>query len=236
MKYIKKGGRPHTYKDWCNRVRGTGEEDYRELRNPEKTDLHLNLLKEQGWLCAYTMKRVDLISSHIEHIKPETLCRAQLKGSDLYYDNLVACYPRAGMKKGYRYGAPLKDDWWENDGIEFISPLHPICEKRFRFDLRGKIAAVRSKAAVTTIDVLDLNHQSLKDERKRSIDIFIYGPTGDDPLSAAKANQAKIDICKRYSEGQFPEFCIAIRDALDEYLKILKKKALQKKYAAQKRK
>lgn len=85
MKYIRKTGAPHEYLSWRNRVRGTLDEDYRCLRNPEKAGLHCALLREQGWLCAYTMRRIDENTSHIEHIKPEGLCRSDQAGSDLDY-------------------------------------------------------------------------------------------------------------------------------------------------------
>lgn len=157
MKYIQKAGAPHAYKAWCNRVSGTWEADYRELKNPEKADLHSHLLKEQGWLCAYTMQRVDL---------------------------------------------------------------------------GGQIAAIGNHAAARkTIEVLALNHDSLIDARKRVIEEFIYGT---DPLSPAKATQAKAIICQRSSDGRFHEFCVAIRDALDDYLKVLQKNARRRKFARRK--
>ncbi len=236
MKYIRKTGMPHEYKIWRDAVRGTSQENYPELQNPEKRILHSTLLEEQGWLCAYTMKRIDIMSSHIEHIKPQTLCRDELAGSDLDYDNLVACFPGEGMKKGNRYGAQIKDNWWENGGADFVSPLHPACETRFQFDLSGGVSAVRNHAgAKKTIEVLKLDHDSLIDDRKRVIREFLYGPNGDDPLPQAKALQAKSVIgSEQDAEGRFYEFCIAICDALDAHLKNLQKAARQKKFARRK--
>ena len=232
MKYIKKTGMPHEYKAWRNLVRDTSQEHYHQLQNPQKRILHSKLLEEQGGLCAYTMKRIDLTSSHIEHIKPETLCREELTGADLDYDNLVACFPREGMKKGNRYGAQLKDNWWKNDGADFISPLHPSCEERFQFDLSGKISATKNHAeAKKTIEILKLDHHSLTDDRKRAIEAFIYE---DGVLSQAQAMQARAQICSRGTDHKYYEFCIAIRDALDAYVKNLKKVARQKKFARRK--
>ena len=235
MKYIKKTGPPHSYKIWRSQVRGTGGEDYSQLKNPQKADLHRNLLKEQGWLCAYTMQRIDLDTSHIEHIKPESVCRLEQVGLDLDYNNLVTCFPREGMKKRNRYGAPKKDHWWKNDGVDFVSPLHPMCEKRFSFQLDGTISAVNHHFAATqTIQLLGLSHPTLTDVRKRVIDQFLYGPSGDDPLSHAQAHRAKDDICTRSADGCFHEFCVAIRNALDEYLKNLQRVARRRKFARRK--
>src|SRR5437773_9855241 len=132
MKYVRKAGSPYSYRTWCNHVRGTANENYSSLQNPQKRNLHHALLREQGCLCAYTMQRIDENSSHIEHIRPESVCRAERIGSDLDYTNLVACFPRDGMRRRYRYGAQWKGDWWQNDGTEFVSPLIQNCETRFR--------------------------------------------------------------------------------------------------------
>ncbi|MGE0681770.1 MAG: retron system putative HNH endonuclease [Candidatus Binatia bacterium] len=235
MKHIQKGGPPHDYAAWCSRVKGTNEEDYRRLQNPAKANLHLSLLKEQGWLCAYTMKRIDEASSHIEHIKPESLCRSDKLGSDLDYKNMTACYPRVGMSGQCRYGAQAKGQWWNQDGTMFVSPLHPNCEKRFRFYLDGRIEAVGGgQAALNTIDVLKLDHATLTDERRRVIHEFVYGPSGADPLSTAKVKLAIQNIYTP-NHGKFYEFCKAIHDALAEHLKDLERIAKRRKFSRKKK-
>ena len=224
MKYIQKAGCPHAYSQWCAAVAGTGKSNWREVPAAQKGPLLLALVTEQGELCAYTMRRIDKDSSHVEHIKPQSRCRADLPGSDLDWGNLVACFPRDGMNKSYRYGAQKKDHWWENDGAEFVSPLQPTCERRFRFGVDGKIAAVgKHAAAVTTIEILALDHRSLAEDRKRVIEEFIYGPNGDNPLSPANAQRARQTICGRDGHGRFYEFCMAIRDALEGHLTALRK-------------
>src|SRR3989440_5576830 len=212
MKHIQKAGAPRGYSQWCATVTGTNKADYRELPATEKQALLAALIIEQGALCAYTMRRIGADSAHIEHIKPESRCRADWPESDLDYGNMVACFPRDGMKTAYRCGAQKKDNWWENDGAEFVSPLHAACESRFRFDLDGKIAAVVNySAALATIRILGLDHESLTEDRKRVIDEFIYGPQGADPLSPAHAQRALQTICGRDRHGFFYEFCIGIK-------------------------
>ena len=230
MKYIQKAGCPHGYSQWCTAVAGTNKADYRELPATEKHVLLAALITEQGALCAYTMRRIGADSAHVEHIKPESRCRADQPQSDLDYGNMVACFPRDGMKRAYHYGAQKKDNWWENDGAEFVSPLHPTCEHRFRFDLGGKIAAVGNHpAALATIRVLALDHASLTEDRKRVIEEFIYGPQGDNPLSPANAQRALQTICDRHSQGLFYEFCIAIRHALEAHLKAIRRLAQRRR-------
>lgn len=232
MKYIVKKGAPSDYIKWCADVKGKPNEDYRRLQNPEKASLHEALINEQGGLCAYTMRRITASSSHIEHIKPETLCRDRLRGSDLDYRNLIACHPKEGMVNPFRYGAQEKDDWWEDEGKNFVSPLNNQCEVRLTFNQEGKVSAVNGNiAAQTTINVLKINHPSLTEDRKRAIDEFVLGVNGDDPLSPKRATQAIESVCRPNSKGKFAEFCVAIRHALIEYVANEEKKAQRRKFA-----
>ena len=105
MKHIQKAGAPRGYSQWCANVAGTNKADYRELPATEKQALLAALIIEQGALCAYTMRRIGADSAHVEHIKPESRCRADQPESDLDYGNMVACFPRDGMKRACRYGA-----------------------------------------------------------------------------------------------------------------------------------
>lgn len=224
MKYIKKNGCPDRYTEWCIKVAGTDKEDFNEIPSREKQKLLDTLIAEQGFICGYTMKKIDKDSAHIEHIKPQSLCRREQPGSDLDYKNLVACYPRDGMKAKCRYGAQRKENWWEDGGKKFVSPLDPECEELFHFDLEGNITA-SSVAAATTIKVLALDNKSLTEERKRVIEEFIYKLD----LSKSKASRAVLNICNQQDgEGHYHEFCIAIRDAVKEYLNFLEKIRRQK--------
>jgi uncharacterized protein (TIGR02646 family) len=226
MKYIQKAGSPHSYANWRTAVAGTRKADYREIPNSEKAKLLTALISEQGAICAYTMKRISPALAHIEHIKPETRCRADRVESDLDYDNLVACFPRHGMPSRYRYGAQRKDSWWDSNGAQFVSPLHPTCEHLFYFGLDGTIRAVgNSIAARTTITVLALDHDSLTEDRMRVIEEFIFGASGDAPLSTANAHRAHDNICDRNPHGSLYEFCVALRDALEQHLAMLRKLA-----------
>jgi uncharacterized protein (TIGR02646 family) len=229
MKFVQKGGPPHRYRTWCRGVHGKNEEDYREMPGDMKSLLLAELTKEQGEICAYTMKRIDMDTSHIEHIKPESLCRIDSKGSDLDFSNMLACFPRDGMRRVCRYGAQKKDDWW--NPTLFVSPLNPACERMFRFTIDGAVSAVRSNAAaLNTIRVLSLDHPTLAEDRRRAIDEFIYGQGGSAPLSRAKASRLRKEVCTR-SDGRFIEFCIALRDALDEYVKYIERLARKRAFA-----
>jgi len=232
MKYIVKHGAPREYSDWRKSIIGEDNENFNGLLNPLKTDFHKALISEQGGLCAYTMKRIEHESSHFEHLKPETLCREDLRGSDLDYENLIACYPRKGMLKSCRYGAHAKGNWWENHGRQFVSPLHPRCESLIRFNKKGEILAVNDNPdAIITINVLKLDNETLTEERKRAISVYINGPKGDSPLPKKISETAISDIIKPNAKGEFVEYCIAIKHALVEHIAFLEKISLKKKYA-----
>jgi uncharacterized protein (TIGR02646 family) len=232
MKYIRKGAWPQSYRQWCKSVTGTVHEDYRQLDTGIKREVQGALIREQGALCAYTMCRICMDTSHIEHIKPEGICRSERAGADLDYGNMLACYPRDGMRREWRYGAQVKGDWWEDDGADFISPLRADCEKWFSFDLRGEIRPVRRlPAAATTIRVLALDHPTLTEDRKFVIEEFIYGPNRNAPLSIAQTRRAISNICSRNGSGDFSPFCLAIRGALGEHLRVLHRTAQRRRYS-----
>ena len=216
---------------WCNEVAGTNRSDWREVPSAQKGRILATMIAEQGGLCAYTMRRIDEESSHVEHIKPQSRCREDLRGSDLKYTNLVACFPRDGMEGPYRYGAQRKDNWWDNDGAEFVSPLQRTCEQVLRFKLDGGIEAIDNRTdARITIAVLGLDHRSLTEDRKRVIEEFVYGPTRDDPMSLAAAQRARARICNRDGNGRFYEFCVALGGALEEYVEALTKLRQRRQY------
>ena len=236
MKYIQKTGSPHSYTEWCAEVSGTSKSDWREVPSDQKERILTAMIADQGGLCAYTMRRIDNNSSHVEHIKPQSRCREDLPGSDLDYANLVACYPRLDVKGQPRYGARRKGGWWDTDGAEFVSPLQSACEKVFRFKLDGEIEALDNRnEAKTTITVLGLDHRSLTEDRKRAINEFLYGRTGADPISSAEARRARDTICDRNRNGSFNEFCVAIRAALEEHMAALTKLRNRRKYAKRNR-
>ena len=233
MKYIRKTGRPRAYSKWCAVVVGTHQADWREVPSSEKRQVLASMIAEQGGLCAYTMRRIDEQSWHVEHVKPQSRCRQDRPGSDLDYGNLVACFPR---RSSCRYGAHRKGGWWEDDGTRFVSPLHTACERVFRFQLDGQIEAIDNRIdATTTIEVLGLDDRSLTEERKRVIDEFIYGSTSRDPMSPAAARRVLTRICDRTHDGAFYEFCVALRAALKAYLEHLARLQQRRKHAQKER-
>jgi uncharacterized protein (TIGR02646 family) len=223
MKQIKKTVAPYEYIKWCNIQKDLGVNyNFKRLPNPPKENFHEFLLREQGFICGYTMKRVNLKISHLEHFKPQHVCIQEGPGKDLDYYNLIACFPKDGMKSNCRYGAQAKDKWWENNGVDFLSPVNDACELRVIFNMNGEISSTNNHdlKAQNTISILKLKDPALTNDRKKSIHEFIFGADGATPLSPDEVKIAIDRICEPNSDGLFYEYCIAIHDALYEYVSI----------------
>jgi len=207
------------------------------LGTAERKPIKEALLKEQGFICAYTLKRIGLGTSHIEHLKPEELCRKQMEEgietvSDLDYSNMVACFPKDGPKgipKHKYFGAIKKDDNWINNGKDYILPLQVNCEDHFKYTKSGEITGVTPNGNFT-IELLGLRHPILVEERKNAIDNFIGKTT---PIRKAKTTQAISEIDK-ISDGKYAEFCIPLKHALQEHLVYLEKLEKKLKYVRKK--
>ncbi|EDM34433.1 hypothetical protein PBAL39_19120 [Pedobacter sp. BAL39] len=229
MKRIIKGHEPASFIQFKqeNEKGGVKLRYDESLGSAQRTPIKEALLKEQGYICAYTLKRIALESSHIEHLKPEELCRKQMEEeivtvSDLDYGNMVACFPKKGLKgipNEKYFGAIKKDAWWENEGADFISPLREDCEIHFKYNKDGSVEEVTLKGK-KTIEVLSLNHDILKHERANAINEFIY--KNDKPLNTLQTLHAIENICKK-NKGSFVEFCIPIKHSLDNHLEYLEK-------------
>jgi uncharacterized protein (TIGR02646 family) len=103
VKYIKKGEEPGSFKTWKALARTTPNWGYSYLQNPEKRELHEALIREQGYICCYCGMRIIRESSHIEHLKPQSLPDPDLS---VDYTNLLAsCQREREPKKPYIVGS-----------------------------------------------------------------------------------------------------------------------------------
>jgi uncharacterized protein (TIGR02646 family) len=132
------------------------------------------LLSEQGWICAYTGRRLDRNNFHIEHLLPQhpPPGTAFYHGHDTDYKNLVACWPEPNRASRPEYGAVLKDNWPNPDEAgDFLQPTNLRCGAAYTFERSGKLSLVNpaDNAAGKTSEVLKLNHDELRDLRKSAI-------------------------------------------------------------------
>ena len=182
-----------------------------------------SLLAEQGGLCAYTGRRIDRASAHVEHLRPQTPWRAH-RGLDVTYSNMVACWPKPNGPRG-QYGAHPKEDW-PTPGEEalFVSPLSDRCETRFVFNQRGEIksADATDRAAVATIKRLKLDHKLLTALRGREIE-SVLGTTRRLALKEARKRLRTIEDSEAALDGGanvlLDPYCFALKQSLRRFIK-----------------
>ena len=203
MKYIVKGDEPEELATFKVSDDPNWLPEYAALPGDKKQAIHSALLKEQGQLCCYCMRRIDQDSSHIEHWQPQSASR------DLaieYTNMLASCQRELERREPHRCGI-LKDNWY--DPGQMVSPLEQDCEERFRFTGNGNIlpAVDNDSAADETIKRLGLDLPITVTSRREAIGAIIDAL---DDLSPSDLRTLARDILVRDGSGLFAEYCVAI--------------------------
>ncbi|HUN09097.1 MAG TPA: TIGR02646 family protein [Aggregatilineales bacterium] len=214
MKHIRKGSEPQALRAWRDGqpvVNGRRVNcGYGDMPSDVKQSVRASLLIEQGYLCCYTGRSVDETSSHIEHLKPQTVCE---DGEDIDYANLLIAYPGGSLVAPY--GAQAKADWYDPQLL--VSPLHAGCETRFKFSQFGGIAPAsdQDQGAIETIRQLHLDHDELNDSRKQIIQKTLI------KLKPSKKQLETISdsYCNLNSERRFKSYCFVIQQVARTLLK-----------------
>ena len=220
MKRIKRGEEPDALRMWKEDNRAVPENlVYDALHATETRAIREQMLREQGYICAYTMQRIETVEDcHIEHIVPQN----QDHDRDLDYGNMLACFP--GVKPPpewspkFPYGAQQKGGTHIYDA-NFVSPLSVDVEERFQYATDGSVgaAAVGDAAAASSIEILRLDHPALCELRSAAIEERVL----DAGLTEKEARELASSISSPDSNGMFPEFCLAIAQVSIWYAKAL---------------
>lgn len=77
---------------------------YESISSEDKSEIRLNLLEEQGYLCAYCMRRIEISSSTIEHWSAQHPADGEDdRTKALDYNNMFAvCYGNRGKEHKYQ--------------------------------------------------------------------------------------------------------------------------------------
>ena len=235
MKRIIKNQPTQSLKVWFDKQHGLNCR-YDNLDTTLKDEIKADLLGEQGFLCCYTGKRVGMETSHIEHLKPQTISRRNDDDhDDVSYQNMLAAYPKSGSEIGRAkcvFGAERRGSWFDEQ--LFVTPLQENCEQRFSFDLNGKISPANKTddAAAKTIKMLNLDDEILIAERRAAIESLLFA----DELSLAQVQRLGERIMEKDGKGRFRTFCFALRQACALYAERKEKQQQRNKFIQQAKK
>lgn len=219
MKYIEKLAEPYELLQWKSEspyYQGRFLTcSYGTIGGERKRIVKKALLIDQGWLCCYTGQRLDASNdhSHIEHLKPQSICLVERRSEDIDYKNLFAAYG-GETSNNCPYGAKVRGNWYGGDDPNnFVKPNELRCKSAFVFDRKGEIKSAQGRRgnnpAHLTIERLRLNHPELKDLRKAAIDAVLF-----DPNFPLEMDDIRLIANGAYSQknvdGMFPEFCFAV--------------------------
>lgn len=194
MKKIVKLPEPREWKEYRNTPNAT----YKSI--PELRD---SLYKEQGYICAYCMRRIPCRDPHstenhkIEHIQ----CRNKYGIRSLDYSNMIMCCP--GNIGGYRLHC---DSSKGNQNISF-TPFDDCFIDTLSYGFKdGHIKSSNKKYDQDINEILNLNNSLLKFNRKTTLEGVLY--------TLQKKNFSKsciTRILKKYEskdkDGKFLEYC-----------------------------
>ncbi len=219
MRQILKTVEPAVLAEWRARFQSDINFGYDLIPSDVRSAVLESLLSEQGWLCAYTGRRVWTDGCHIEHLNAQAHCE---RGEDVAYTNLIACHPAPNTGES-PYGAHPKKAWPSPaERYLFVSPLDSRCEARFQFNLRGEIVASRAddQAATTTIAKLKLDHSELTRLRKEAINAtLIKSGHGPASLSLADARRRLVGLETKEKAGvRLEPYCFALKQALRKHI------------------
>jgi len=140
--------------------------NYDNYPKEDKDKLRRLLVAEQRGLCCYCMKRIEPHpdSMKIEHWK----CRSKYPGEELKYSNLLgSCLGNEGGGKSQQHCDTKKG----NNDLQWnpANPSHAI-EATLSYGADGRISSNDSSFNAQLNDVLNLNLNAIRNQRKSRID------------------------------------------------------------------
>lgn len=142
---------------------------YRDLTHIERDAINEEARsKEQFGLCAYCCKAIDENNSMNEHVEARRLAPHR----SLDFDNIVASCTTSKQCDKAHGSQPLP-----------LTPLMNECETELKFKFSGKVEGLTDRAR-QSIEVLGLNNDAIREERKQMIENLLFPdtPNGVDSL------------------------------------------------------
>jgi uncharacterized protein (TIGR02646 family) len=127
----------------------------------DKDDLRRALLYEQGYICCYCLKRIDMHNMIIEHFNSQF----EFEALALNYDNMLASCT------GGENGNVQHCDETKSHKLLTINPMNNTQMAQIKFDSAGRIFLDDKDLTKNELeDILNLNNQNLLKERKVLLD------------------------------------------------------------------
>ena len=140
-----------------------------------RTKILQDLLQEQGYICAYCMRRISLENATIEHIIGQSYKDEDGKEKDTDYDNMLAVCNGNYCEKENHCDKSRSESQSKGRVKLFITPLSKLQMENIKFTHSGKIyynnLDEESEENFDLNKVLNLNCENIKEKRKRIINM-----------------------------------------------------------------
>ena len=170
----------------------------------EKHDLREALLKQQGYICAYCMNRIenDRNLTKIDHY----LSQKEYPKKQLEYGNFLACCD-GGEGKDFEF--QHCDTRKKNDELRVLNPYNVKCETLIKYRSNGEIFSDNKDADFDLNEILNLNTEFVLDRRRRSLEDVVQELIKRKSKGTwAKATLEKeIEKHKTKRNGKYRKYC-----------------------------
>lgn len=181
-------------------------------------DLRLSLLKDQGFICAYCMRRIenDGAKTRIEHVVPQSGLSSETERMD--YSNMVICC--SGDIEGEQHDRTHCDRHKGNSLIHF-SPFDNYASSTISYKNNGTMESSDSSINKDINDVLNLNIPILRLNRKRVKDGLV-SQLGKREWKKADLEKILVKYSSKGKDGKFIPYCGVVIQYLQKKLNKLK--------------
>jgi uncharacterized protein (TIGR02646 family) len=229
--YIAKNG--NTLEDLYVQADMTGKKIWKVLSTPEFTSdgtprvyskeaLKMELVKEQGFICCYCNRKINLEPKTADKVTIDDVTIEHFKPKGMFfsltydYNNLFASCD------GFVSEPKPRDTCCNIRRVE--NELLPLCptdidiERHFAFTIDGQIEGLTNEGN-EMIQMLGLNIQKLNQEREAAISAYLYEYPDEESLFPTIISKEKalifVEALKKTVGGQFIPFCVAIIKVLE---------------------
>ncbi|WP_273837818.1 retron system putative HNH endonuclease [Providencia rettgeri] len=168
-----------------------------------KQDIKNSLLEEQGYLCAYCMRRISYDEMKVEHFLPQSTCKSE----QLNYKNLLGCCI-GGEVKGESKKNHTCDTKKGNDMILY-SPSLPKdkIDSIIFYSSTGLVQSRNEQYDIEINKILNLNYSRYVSNRKLAIEAVEQELSRrDGTRSKEQINKMIRNYTSKNEDGHFKEY------------------------------